>query len=67
MNLLYMNVVATAPETALVRFRRLRRDTNLAFLDWLREQPDPRDVADEITASIHVLRLLAAAAAGDLA
>ncbi len=47
-----------APESALSRFHRLRRDCNLAMLAWLQERPAPCDVSNEIAASINTLRQL---------
>jgi hypothetical protein len=46
------------PDTAYIRFIRARRDMNLALVDWLRTQPHPSDVEDEITGSVSVLRQL---------
>jgi hypothetical protein len=40
------------------RFWYSRRTADLALLHWLQEQPDPRDIAEEIDASISVLRQL---------
>jgi hypothetical protein len=62
----HLPIAAAAPETAQARFRRLRRDTNRALLTWIRERPDPRDVADEVAASVNTLQQLGELARADL-
>jgi hypothetical protein len=42
-----------------MRFCRVRAQSNLAFLAWLRTRPDPDFVDDEVAASAAVPRQLA--------
>jgi hypothetical protein len=40
------------------RFKRLCRDTNLALFDWLRDRPDPADIALEVAGGMALLEQL---------
>jgi hypothetical protein len=54
----HLQLVTQSHESALKRYWRLRRGSNVALLGWLHEKPRPGDVTDEIEAAVSALRQL---------